>query len=469
MAVRERKRSKYLIYGAGLSGLAAMRLLRRHKIDPVIVDDRPASQLGSAVKEVRSARVEHYFGSIPPLIINEVETVIVSPGVPLNRPLLSLAKLKQLPIISELELGYQHRGAPIVAVTGTNGKSTVTALITDILRRSGYEAIATGNIGYPLSEACGQSRARRFNSVLVTEVSSFQLETIRDFQPRIAVVLNIRPEHLDRHDCFAAYKRAKFRITENQTSEDYLIVNHDEEGCQELAKLARAQIFWVSLSRPVEPGAYLKDDMFVLNDGEQETVIADTADSNLLGRHNYENILAASLAGHLYDVSFQDIKDSIRGFKGLEHRLELVASHNGFTIYNDSKSTCVDSLEKALDSFHSPIILIAGGKDKKDNYAALNQLISNKVKSLVLMGEVTPILKRLWGNGLNSFDAQNMEKAVDIAINEAGSGDIILFSPGCPSYDMFKNFEDRGRCFKAAVYAKLSLQEPLPCKAGRNG
>jgi UDP-N-acetylmuramoylalanine--D-glutamate ligase len=449
---------KYIVMGAARSGMAAVRLLHRFILPVILVDDKPASFFSTEVKELESLGVSFYLGEkIPEALWDEIQTVIVSPGVPLKHWLIEKAGRKRIPVIGELEFAFRFARAPITAVTGTNGKTTTVHLAADILQSGGIPSIPVGNVGFPLSQGVLDNTINHEKGCLVTEVSTFQLETIRDFHPRVAALLNITPDHLDRHGSMDAYRDLKYRITENQTSEDILIVNADDPLCLDLGKITRANCLTFSVRKKVERGAYLEAGALYLNLGK-EVPFLTVEEIPIPGLHNIQNVLAAGLVGAAFGVEPGLIARAVKDFNGVEHRLEFVSRENGVRFYNDSKATNLDSMEKALLSFAEPIVLIAGGRDKGNDYQSLSSLVRDRVKFLVVMGESTPLIMKAWGHVCPAISAGSMNEAVRIAFNAACGGDVILFSPGCSSFDAFQNYEHRGKVYKEEVRNFLTMR-----------
>jgi UDP-N-acetylmuramoylalanine--D-glutamate ligase len=349
-------------------------------------------------------------------------------------------------VIGEIELAAEFLQGSIVAITGSNGKTTTTTLTGEILATSGLKTLVGGNIGTPAISFVEQSTPQ---TTTVLEVSSFQLETIRTFRPRVAVVLNITPDHLDRHRTFAAYVDAKARIFENQQLDDFAVLNADDPTCVELASRTRSRVVWFSRKREVEQGAYVVGDNILFRRKEPDLEIMPVSEIPLKGAHNLENVLAAISCGVLLGGDVGKIREAVRNFKAVEHRLEYVATIRGVEYYNDSKATNVDATIKALESFKSGVHLILGGKDKGSDYSALNGLLRERVKRVYTIGAAAQkIESQIAGEVVTSG---TLENAVKQASASAGSGDIVLLAPACASFDQFQNYEHRGRVFKELV------------------
>ena len=340
------------------------------------------------------------------------------------------------------------RSGPVVAITGSNGKTTTTTLIGEILAKGGLKTLVGGNIGTPAISLVEKATPE---SVIVLEVSSFQLETIRSFRPKVAVVLNITPDHLDRHRTFAAYVDAKARIFENQQAEDFAVLNADDPTCVDLAPRTRAQAFWFSGKREVEQGAFVRQgQVFLRRQGAEREVMA-VAEIPLKGGHNVENVLAAICASELMGCDAVSIRKAVRDFKAVEHRLEYVATVRGVDYYNDSKATNVDATIKALESFPANIHLILGGKDKGSDDTVLNKLLRQRVKCVYTIGAAAEKIQLHIKGATSIVAAGSMETALKQASSAAQPGDIVLLAPACASFDQFQNYEHRGRVFKELV------------------
>ncbi len=444
--------STILVLGAGRSGMAAVRLLYRHGIPCMVADNSPESQMVEQRTELDDRGIPAYFGSISPDLLDETTLMVLSPGIPLAHDTCTEARTRGIPIISELELGYQFSSAPIVAISGTNGKTTTTFLITEILRQGGYEAVAAGNMGTPLSEVCLTPEANDENSVLVVEVSSFQLETIHEFKPYVALLLNISADHLDRYETIDDYVHAKKRLLMNLGRDDYFVANLDDAHCREFAHESPARYSMFSLSASSVADTFYDGNHLRMRSTPEDTITLCTADElRLRGSHNVANVLASAAVARIMDISPDVVRRTVTGFSPVEHRLEFVAGYRDIDVYNDSKATNVDSLEKALQSFQEPIVLICGGKNKKEDFKTLCERTAEKVKAAVTVGETSEHIISAWNPLVECTPADSMEEAVEIAMDIAEPGDIVLLSPGCPSLDWYKNFEQRGKDFKECV------------------
>jgi UDP-N-acetylmuramoylalanine--D-glutamate ligase len=377
----------------------------------------------------------------------EQDLIVVSPGIPVDAPLLVQARSWGETVIGEIELAAQFLPGPIVAITGSNGKTTTTTLTGEILTAGGLTTLVGGNIGTP---AISFAEIAKPETVIVLEVSSFQLETIQTFRPKVAVVLNVTPDHLDRHRTFDAYVDAKARMFENQTAEDFAVLNEDDPTCVAMAARTRAQVFWFSRHKEVKQGAWVREGNIFFRDGSQQSEILQVSEIPLKGAHNLENVLAAVCAAALMGCAPEKIRQAVRDFKAVEHRLEFVATIRGVDYYNDSKATNVDATIKALESFLANIHLILGGKDKGSDYSVLNDLLRQRVKRVYTIGAAAAKIESQIKD-VEVVHAEILENAVRKANAVAQPGDVVLLAPACASFDQFKNYERRGQRFKEIV------------------
>ena len=438
------------VVGLAKSGIAAARLLRDIGADVVGVDTKPLDQLGHEVAALAAAGVRFYTGA-DPAAFERADLVVVSPGVPLDGPQLAPARERGLPLIGELELGWRAMEGETIAITGTNGKTTTTALTGALLSEHPRPVLVAGNIGTPLA-----AHALSFagDGLIVAEVSSFQLETIDTFQPRVAAVLNVTPDHLDRHGSFAAYLEAKVRIFRNQTPTDCAVLNADDPAAAGLAGRTRAHVLWFSRRTVLAHGVFVRNGWVVARLNGHVEEIAPLAEVRLRGQHNVENVLAATACALWLGLDAEAIRRAIGRFRAVEHRIEFVRDLRGVQFYNDSKGTNIASTIKALESFEERVVLIAGGKGKGQDWAPLAEAARGRVGRAVLIGEDGPrIGAALAGAGIPISSASTMQAAIDTARAQAGPGDVVLLSPACASFDMFDNYEHRGEVFKRLVGA----------------
>jgi UDP-N-acetylmuramoylalanine--D-glutamate ligase len=440
------------VVGFGRSGQAATRLLLHRGARATVTDRRSIAELEGLLTTFKEGAVQFQVGGHPQTAFQNTDLIVMSPGISVESvDAVQAARARGVPVIGEMELGFGFAKAPIVAITGTNGKSTTTALTGEILKAPGHRVFVGGNLGRPLCEAVLE---RTEWDWIVVEVSSFQLETIRTFRPRVSALLNVTPNHLDRYRGFEDYLAAKMRIFENQTADDLAVVNADDPLVLKRTDSIRSRRVFISRRPRTERGVYLKAGRVIAVDapGHPDRVeILRQEEIPLQGSHNIENILAASAVGLVCGCAADQIRKVVRGFKGLEHRLEPVRKRKGVLYVNDSKATTVAALAKALEAFSEPIVLIAGGRDKGGEFTLLRDLVRDRVKVAVLIGEARPTLRAAWGDLLPIIEVKSLEEAVERAAGEAASGDVVLLSPACSSFDMFRDFEDRGRCYKEAV------------------
>ena len=439
-----------LVVGAGVSGLAVCKFLLAHQAQVILADSRELPDLSKELAVLVRQGVRLYLGNFLPAMV-DWDLVVTSPGVPPMIPLLSMSRAAGVEVIGEVELAYRFSQATFVGITGTNGKTTTTSLIHYIFEHSGVDARIGGNIGVPVI-----GFAEDYHGLIVTELSSFQLESCDQFRPHIAVYLNLTPDHLDRHGTFDAYREAKERIFAHQQAEDYAVLNYDDPVVANVAQRIAAKAFYFSLHQVLPEGAYYQEGNLYISDGGKKQLLLPADAVFIKGQHNLQNALAAAACTYLQGVAIDEIAEALRIFPGVEHRLEVVTEQNHILYVNDSKATNPDSTEKALLSFDQPIILIAGGFDKGSDFSPLMDLIQQKVKRMIILGESLPAIKRAADQvGYRDYQlADSFDEAVALAQVAAEPGDVVLLSPACASWDMFKNFEERGRRFKELVLAK---------------
>jgi UDP-N-acetylmuramoylalanine--D-glutamate ligase len=453
----ELKGKKVLVVGLGKSGLAAALFLRHRGAHVTVSDVRSAEALAKDIPALLEEGIMVEAGGHGLLTFRRQDLIVVSPGVPLNTPELAQVKSFGLPVIGELELAARFLKGSILAITGSNGKTTTTTLVGEILTRAGLPTLVGGNIGVPVVALIDQSNDA---SWLVLEVSSFQLETTDTFRPRIAVILNITPDHLDRHGTFENYALAKEKIFAAQTSEDFLILNADNERAAEAAQRAKANVYWFALDGPVDQGAFVDEGFVVYRAAKGEAVekIMPLSGIRLKGEHNVENVLAAVCAARLAGASNETIRAAVEAFHAVEHRLEYVATINGVEYYNDSKATNVDATAKALASFQAGIHLILGGKDKNSDYRELEPLLG-RVKTVYTIGSAAEKIESHLRGMVPLQSCETLAAAVNAAGSAAHPGDVVLLAPACSSFDQFENYEQRGSVFKELVNERRGWRE----------
>ena len=437
------------ILGGGESGVGAALLAKKQAYEVVLMDE--SSLKDGYRNELQQAGISFFENGINEEKLLSADEVVKSPGIPEKNDWMKKIRKKGIPVISEIELAFRHKGnSRIIAITGSNGKSTTTALIYHICKHADLNCALVGNIGYSFAKQV----AKDPKELYVAEISSFQLDDIVAFRPDVAVLLNITEDHLDRYDYkFENYRNSKFRITMNQTSKDYFIYNLDDKVIT--TYLERNQInsiqLPISMKQKVDKGGYIKNDELhvKVNNEEQQMSIYDFA---LIGKHNQFNTMAASVAGATMDIRKSKIREAVQTFENLEHRMEPVATVRGVEFINDSKATNVNSTWFALESMTKPTILIIGGIDKGNDYSLLQDLVKEKVKAIVCMGVENSKIHQAFDGIVSAIvDTTSAETAVNAAFQLAKVGDVVLLSPACASFDLFKNYEDRGIQFKEAV------------------
>src|SRR5438132_643338 len=446
-----------LVVGLGKSGVASALVLKAHGARVTVSDTKSGDELRNEIPVLLDHGITVETGGHGERTFRGQDLIVVSPGVPVDAAQLVQAWALGESVIGEIELAAQFLPGPIVAITGSNGKTTTTTLTGEILSAGGLPTLVGGNIGTP---AISLAERAKPETVIVLEVSSFQLETIQTFRPTVAVVLNVTPDHLDRHRTLDAYVNAKARIFENQQASDFAVLNMDDPTCVAMGPRTRAQVFWFSRQKEVALGACVRDGMIVFRDGTGEREVLPVADIPLKGLHNLENVLAAVCAGALMGCAPEKIRQAVREFKAVEHRLEFVVTIRGVDYYNDSKATNVDATIKALESFPANIHLILGGKDKGSDYTVLNDLLRQRVKRVYTIGAAADKIESQVREAAEIDHAESLDSAVQRASAVAEPGDIVLLAPACASFDQFQSYNHRGRVFKEVVQALLG--EPRP-------
>jgi len=442
------KNKRVTVVGLGNSGLNAALLLKDVAASVRVTEtgDSATARKNSAILDDK--KIVYEIGRHTKGFIEDSDLIVVSPGVEDSSPAVKWANEFNIPIISEMELGYRYCKGKIIAITGTNGKSTVTTLIGEILKSGGVDTVVCGNIGNSL---CGEIGRIDKDTWVVLEVSSFQLERIVDFKPAIAIILNITDDHMDRYAKFEDYFNEKLKIFKNQGQRDILILNRDAKELSGLEKKTRSRVLYYSRLGATD-GSYLKVDRIVCVTGaKREEAICELKDIKLKGLHNIENVIVSSLTGTLAGIKPASMKNTIKNFTGLRHRFETVSVIDGVEYIDDSKGTTVDSTVRALESCKRPVILIAGGKDKNSDYSLAKDIVKERVKCLVLIGEARNRIRELLGGVVETREAATMQEAVELSSSMAKADDLVLLSPMCSSFDMFKDYKERGEVFKKAV------------------
>lgn len=449
---------RVLVVGLGKSGVASALFLESRGARVTVSDAKSEEQLRDEIPALLDRGITVETGKHGERTFRDQDLIVVSPGVPSDVVPLQHARRLGIPVIGEIELTARFLQGNIVAITGSNGKTTTTTLTGEIIASGGRKTLVGGNIGTPAITFVEQSSP---DTWVVLEISSFQLESIERFRPHISSILNITPDHLDRHGSMENYIAAKRRIFENQTTEDFAVLNADSEICRELAEGLKPQVLWFSRKHAVQRGAYVKGESIFYRDGA-EVEILPLSEIALKGAHNVENVLAGVAIGMAAGIEPSAIRRAVKDFHAVEHRLEYVATLRGVEYYNDSKATNVDATIKALESFPGNIHLILGGKDKGSDYSELVPLISSRVKRVYTIGAAAAKIESQIGKSVPIISAQNLEAAVQKAADFAVEGDIVLLAPACASFDQFPSYEHRGRAFKELVQSLAALQSASP-------
>lgn len=442
---------KVLVFGSGISGIGAVKLLEDHGAEVILYDgndklDKVAmkEQLGDGVK------AEIILGEFPEKLIDTLDIAVLSPGVPTDLPVVNAMRDKKVAVIGEVELAYAFGKGDVLAITGTNGKTTTTTLLGEIMKAYKEHTYVVGNIGNPYTVAARQMEE---DAVAVAEMSSFQLESIVTFRPKVSAILNFTPDHLNRHHTMEEYIRVKELITKNQTESDTCVLNYEDEILREFGKTLHTKVIYFSSLHKLEKGMYLDDGEICYRDENGVQKLCRTAELNLPGRHNHENVMAAAAMALAYGVPLEVIRKVVCAFKAVEHRIEFVTEKNGVVYYNDSKGTNPDAAIKGIQAMDRPTLLIGGGYDKGSSYSEWIQAFDGKVKYLVLIGQTREkIAAEAKALGFTDIVfADSLAEAVQFCADHAKKGDAVLLSPACASWGMFPNYEVRGRMFKELV------------------
>lgn len=439
---------KVLVIGLGKTGKALCNFLVERKAHVKVSEINPSINLESDMGFWTGKNITIETGPHNRLSFLEADLIIPSPGVP-PLPEMEEAQTNGITILSEVELAFRFLKGKIIGITGSNGKSTTATLTHKILKDGRHEAFLAGNIGTPLISFVDKSADHH---IYVTELSSFQLDHIERFSAYVSVFLNLSPDHLDWHKNFKNYFEAKKKLFAAQKESGFAILNRDDPAVWELAKVTPARVFAFSRQKKIQIGGSIRGDWIVIKD-EKEEKIMKVSDIPLLGAHNLENVMASALVGHLFSVPVTQIKDSVKSFQGLEHRLEKVSNIKGVEFYNDSKATNIEAAIKSIGSFNQPIILILGGRDKGGDFKKLRKSVQERVKKVVLIGEAKEKIKEALNNDVPMSTISSLKEAVEEGFASANHGEIVLLAPACTSFDMFRNFKERGKIFKAEVYA----------------
>ena len=443
---------RVVVAGAGKSGIGAARLLLEHGAEVVLFDQNDKLdklELLHKLGDYEKAGV--VIGKLEDALLDTVDLMVISPGISIEAPFTEGFRSRGIPIWSEIELAYQMSEGIVAAITGTNGKTTTTALVGEIMKHHQEHVFVVGNIGNPYTEAALMTTD---DTVAVAEISSFQLETIDRFHPRVSAITNITPDHLNRHHTMEEYIRVKESITKNQTEDDTCVLNYEDEELRRFGEGLHTKVIFFSSLRTLEKGLYLNGEVIEYNDGENITQICDVKELNLLGRHNYENVMTAVGMTLAYGVPLEEIRYVLQRFQAVEHRIEFVAEKNGVVYYNDSKGTNPDAAIKGIQAMNRPTVLIGGGYDKDSSYEEWIRSFDGKVTYLVLVGQTREkIAAAARSCGFDRIImADTFEEAFAICVEKACPGDAVLLSPACASWGMFPNYEVRGRVFKELVH-----------------
>jgi UDP-N-acetylmuramoylalanine--D-glutamate ligase len=433
---------KVLVVGLERSGLASLELLRARGAELKATDARPLAELPKAAEVLK--RLDVPFEPQRPETFDGCDWIVLSPGVPADLPAVEAARRRGVNVIGEVELAGMYLQGKIIGITGSNGKTTTTALVGHILRESGIAAQVGGNIGTAVTAIVDGSRAGQWN---VLELSSFQLETIRTFRADIGVCLNVTPDHLDRHHTLENYAAAKGRLFETQQPDDYAVLNADDAHCVAYSAITRGKPVWFSSTRAITPGVWLENGRLWF-DGE---LLMPAGEIPIRGRHNVENTMAAAAAARIAGAELAGIARAVRSFRAVEHRLEFVRRVRGVDFYNDSKATNVDATLKALDAFEGGLWVILGGKDKDSDYSVLIEALRKKARAVLLIGAAAPKIAGQLKDSVLLIESGTLDAAIREAYARASAGDTVLLAPACASFDQFENYEHRGRVFKQVV------------------
>lgn len=451
----ELKEKKVLVFGAGISGIGSCRLLEEKGAEVILYDGNDKRDADKMKEEFgKDSKIQVILGNFPEEILSNLDLVVMSPGVPTDLPIVLKMKEAGIPVWGEIELAYVCAKGDVLGITGTNGKTTTTSLLGEIIKNAFDSAFVVGNIGNPYTTVASETKEE---SVIVAELSSFQLESIHTFRPKVSAVLNITPDHLNRHHTMEAYIQAKADIMKNQTSEDTCVLNYEDEATRKMAANSSAKVIYFSSKTILEQGIYLDDDQIIYKpEADKEgTLICKTDELQILGVHNYENVMVAVAMAAAYGVDLDIIRETVKAFKGVAHRIEFVAEKNGVAYYNDSKGTNPDAAIKGIQAMNRPTVLIGGGYDKQSDFHEWIESFDGKVRYLVLIGATKEqIQKEAQECGFTDCVLkESFEEAMDACVELARPGDAVLLSPACASWGMFPNYEVRGDEFKKYVLA----------------
>lgn len=440
-----------LVFGSGISGIGAAGLLEERGASVTLYDGNDkldAEEIRGKMKD--GAKADIVLGEFPEELLGKLDLVIISPGVPTDLPIVNRMREADIPVVGEIELAYELGKGEVLAITGTNGKTTTTALLGEIMKAVYDSAFVVGNIGIPYTNVVDETRN---DSVIVAEMSSFQLESIVDFRPRVSAILNITPDHLNRHHTMECYIETKESITKNQTAGDTCVLNYEDEVLRRFGETLQTKVVFFSSKRKLEKGLYLDGEDIFYADGTTDTKVINVNELNILGKHNYENVMAAVGMSVSFGVPMDKIVEVLKRFQAVEHRIEYVTEKRGVKFYNDSKGTNPDAAIQGIRAMNRPTLLIGGGYDKQSEYDEWIESFDGKVKKLVLIGQTKEkIAECAKKHGFEDVIlCDTFEEAIDTCYANAVSGDAVLLSPACASWGMFANYEERGRIFKEYV------------------
>lgn len=443
-----------LVVGLGISGVSTIKALNKLGAKISITDNKREEELKESLDEISNIYLRKYFDT-DDIDLNNIELVIKSPGVPANTHIIDKAIRNNIEVITDIELAYRiSKSRNIIGITGTNGKTTTTMLMKEIYKNVDKEYYVVGNIGVGILDKIIESKE---DDVFIVELSSFQLEHTKIFKPKVSLILNLSPDHIDWHGSYENYIESKFKIFKNQSKEDYIVLNYDDEILRSIKenKNLKAKVIWFSIKEKLEQGIYIEDGFIIIKNEVITIKLMKVNELKIIGNHNLENVLASIGISIGMGINLELVKKALIEFKGIEHRLEYVTTKKGINFYNDSKGTNIAASIKAIESIRRPIILIAGGYNKNSNFDDFIKGFNNKVKALILFGETKEIIKEAaLSKGFTEVHlVETMKEAVYLAYELGEENNNVLFSPACASWDMYKNFEERGKDFKEAVYS----------------
>lgn len=446
---------KVLVLGLGITGISTIKALYKLEAKIIVSDTKDEISLGEILDEISYIPMETYFNTDDMDLVG-IDLIIKSPGIPPDAKIVKKAMVNNIEIITDIEFAFRITGNKnIIAITGTNGKTTCAILTGEILKAANYSTYLVGNIGTGILDKMVDANK---DDIFVVETSSFQLEHTTSFKPRIGLITNITPDHIDWHGSFENYKNAKLKLFKNQDRFDYLVLNHDDDILRRIENTVRSKIIWFSIKKALEKGIYIEDEYIIINDGTIKTQLMNFNDLKILGKHNLENVLGCIGIALAMNIELETVKKALSNFKGVEHRIEFVTKKNDISFYNDSKGTNPEATIRAIEAMVGPTILIAGGYDKNSNFDTLLKSSYGKVKSLVLLGQTKDRIKRaaLENDYTSIYEVDTMLEAVTLSYSLAIKYDNILLSPACASWDMYSNYQERGNDFKKIV---LGLME----------